>query len=315
MSHTARGILALVLSLPNDVRENVRTLSDGYPQGRRAVAKAVEELRKLGYWVTTTERDPETGLILSKVDVFEDPALTQAAPLTALPVAAEASPPLPAVPVTGQAPAGNADTSPYEAKNQEKNRENSSPTPRRKLRRRASAKEREGDPAKNETAPEELAQRAEAARILRRLETVEPRLRLDERQVQKLVPDLCRWLARGATVVEITDALATGLPTPIYSVTHLIADRLARKLPAPKRRWKTYAECGSPGCGNLLPDGRQTGTCEPCVLGAEELFTIDCTIGAVADTAHSPVPPAIPDPREHVAALKALLGTRRPAVA
>ncbi|MHB9753556.1 hypothetical protein ACYBSK_04145 [Streptomyces sp. BYX5S] len=48
ISHTARGILAYVLSLPSGAQVNVRTLSDGFPQGRLAVSKAVKELRELG---------------------------------------------------------------------------------------------------------------------------------------------------------------------------------------------------------------------------------------------------------------------------
>ncbi|MGW4996142.1 hypothetical protein ACWEP8_00615 [Streptomyces hydrogenans] len=40
LTHTARGVLALLLSLPDGVRTNVRTLADAYPQGRRAVEPA-----------------------------------------------------------------------------------------------------------------------------------------------------------------------------------------------------------------------------------------------------------------------------------
>jgi hypothetical protein len=85
ISHTARGILALVLSLPDGHKTNVRTLSDDYPQGRSAVAKAVEELRTLGYWVTRTGRDADTNQITSTIDVYELPSLA-ASPVPTRPV-------------------------------------------------------------------------------------------------------------------------------------------------------------------------------------------------------------------------------------
>ncbi|MEU3553805.1 helix-turn-helix domain-containing protein [Streptomyces fragilis] len=308
LSHTARGILALVLSLPNGIGENVRTLSDDYPQGRGAVAKAVAELRKLGYWVTSTRRDPETGLIRSSVDVYELPGLVGAA---ALPVRtpAPAASPFPSRPGTGDVATGDAGTSPCGEKEQEKDGGKPSLIPwRRRSRKpdwetgRASAAADAGVKAaaatEEEGAGEQVAsgvaaaagaaqatREAEAARILRRLEAVDPRLRLGERQVHELVPAVCRWLGRGATVAEITEALTQGLPSKLYSARRILADRLERKLPAPRRRWKSYAECGSPGCGSLLPEGQEAGICAGCAVGSVEYFAIDCATGVVTDHA------------------------------
>ncbi|WP_280871182.1 hypothetical protein [Streptomyces sp. MJP52] len=296
MSHTARGILALVLSLPDGVRENVRTLSEKYPQGRAAVAKAVGELRALGYWVTRTERDPESGLIVSGVDVFEDPVAAAGAG------AGAASVPVPTRPVTGGAAAGKAGTSPCGEKDWGKDGRKPSPAPRRKrVRERPEAAC--GGGGEGEKNEQESAREAEAARILRRLGAVDARLRLNERQVRKLVLAVCRWLGRGAGVVEVTDALTQGLPRKVYSAAHLVADRLERKLPERRRRWKTYAECGSPGCGNLLRDGQEAGICGECAVGAVELFTIDCEAGVVRGTA----PVAVPDVGARVAEVRALV--------
>ncbi|WP_151775053.1 hypothetical protein [Streptomyces abyssomicinicus] len=131
------------------------------------------------------------------------------------------------------------------------------------------------------------------------------------------MPAVCRWLVRGATVVEITDALTQGLPGKVYSVGRLLADRLERKLPAARRRWKSYAECGSPGCGGLLPDGQETGICTGCAVGGVEYFAIDCATGVVTDRATDrgadaelpggvPVPVPLPAPVLPPAALPPL---------
>lgn len=114
ISHTARGILALVLSLPSGVKENVRTLSDGYPQGRSAVAKAVKELREFGYWVTKTARDEESNQIVSTVDVYELPNL--------------ASVPVPTRPVTGRMGTRKAGTSPIGEKDSSKDGDKNPPS-------------------------------------------------------------------------------------------------------------------------------------------------------------------------------------------
>ncbi|MEU2111507.1 helix-turn-helix domain-containing protein [Streptomyces sp. NPDC019507] len=292
MSHTARGILALVLSLPNGVKENVRTLSDNYPQGRSAVAKAVKELRDLGYWVTKTTRDEETNHIVSSVDVYETPAL--------------ASSPVPTRPVTDPAATRNTGTSPYGEKDLSKDGDKNPPFP-------------PAEPVQDEAAPfgaeegegssdkQDDKQAAEAARILRRFAAIDARLKLSDRQVSRLVPAVADWLDRGATISEITDAVTAGLPAKLYSASKLIADRLDRKRPERKRQWKQYAECAD-RCGNLLPAGQDTGICAECALGTGPVaFEIDCTTGEVTDHAPAPVAPVMPDVASRAAEIRALL--------
>ncbi|WP_050511719.1 helix-turn-helix domain-containing protein [Streptomyces rimosus] len=83
LSFTARGILAHLLSLPDDAREDVRTLADRNPGvGRRGVSKAVQELEDAGYYVRRTIRDPETGLVWTETFVYDTP---QDSPLPASP--------------------------------------------------------------------------------------------------------------------------------------------------------------------------------------------------------------------------------------
>ncbi|MGV9312577.1 hypothetical protein ACWDR0_10315 [Streptomyces sp. NPDC003691] len=250
ISHTARGILALVLSLPNGVKENVRTLSDDYPQGRSAVAKAVAELRQFGYWVTKTGRDEESNQIVSSVDVYELPNL--------------ASPPVPTRPVTTPAGTTVTGTSPKGEKDSSKDGRKNPPCPPQDADTDTSprAEQREG------ISGTEDKQTAEAARVLRRLAAIDSRLKLSERHVSRLAPSAADWLDRGATVGEITDAVTQGLPPKIYSPARLIADRLERKRPERRRQWQQMHEC--PQCRGLLPVDQDAGICAGCALGTAE---------------------------------------------
>ncbi|MFJ6410727.1 helix-turn-helix domain-containing protein [Streptomyces hydrogenans] len=322
LSHTARGILALLLSLPDGVRMNVRTLADDYPQGRRAVERAVSELRLLGYWVTLTVRDERTHRIASTVDVYELP-LPASAPMPGAPV--------PTRPVTGPVDTGNAGTFPSGEKDEGKHRERKggehppfppvepepaaapapapepAPEPEAAPPAPQAAGEGHSDPTPDlaptpdlepDPAPD-LPQAAEAARVLRGLASVDARLRLSARQVARLVPSVADWLDRGATVTEILDALTQGLPRTLYSAPAVLADRLARKRPARRRRWKTYADCAD-GCGRLLPEGRDSGSCGACAGGAEP---------PVPDPGPRPQPPSGPLAPEGFAAFRAARGS------
>ncbi|WP_338696952.1 hypothetical protein V2W30_15175 [Streptomyces sp. Q6] len=244
LSHTARGILVYALSLPSGAPVNVRTLSDGFPQGRIAVAKAVKELRALGYWVTRTERDAQTRRIVSSVDVYEVPqAGSVSTPLTKAPVTAE---PVPVRVGTGEAGAffpGGTDDYEDGGKNP--------PLP-------PAAESGVAESA----APPDLA----CVRVLERIGDVDARLRLSARSVRELAPAVGMWLERGASVAEIVDAVTAGLPATVYSAARLVADRLERKRPPRKRAWRQVHEC--PECRDPLPWGQETGVCRGCRDGA-----------------------------------------------
>ncbi|MFJ4218810.1 hypothetical protein ACIP27_39635, partial [Streptomyces hydrogenans] len=157
----------------------------------------------------------------------------------------------------------------------------------------------EPDPTPDPVTAPDLPQAAEAARVLRGLVSVDARLRLSARQVARLVPSVADWLDRGATVTEILDALTQGLPRTLYSAPAVLADRLDRKRPARRRRWKTYADCAD-GCGRLLPEGRDSGSCGACAGGAEP---------SVPDPAPRPQPPSGPLAPEGFAAFRAARGS------
>ncbi|MEV1020798.1 hypothetical protein [Streptomyces sp. NPDC050264] len=246
LSHTARGILVYVLSLPSGAPVNVRTLSDGFPQGRLAVSKAVKELRELGYWVTRTEREPATRRIVSSVDVYEVPRLATSTSSAASPTPAATKP------VPGRVGTGEAGTfSPRGKTNPYDYGEKNPPYP--------PAKPAAAEPASAEAGWPEDPHADEGARILRRLAVVDPRLRLSERGVRELVPDVVVWLERGASVADVIDAVSAGLPANVYSAARLIADRLTRKRPERKRAWRRVYEC--PECRDPLPWGQEAGGC------------------------------------------------------
>ncbi|MEV5609232.1 helix-turn-helix domain-containing protein [Streptomyces sp. NPDC052225] len=250
ISHTARGILAYVLSMPNGAKINVRTLSDNFRQSRRTVSKAVEELRQFGYWVTTTHHTPTARRIHSTVDVYELPYL--------------ALQPAPVPTPTGTTPqtTGAAGT-PLRESNPSKDRGKNPPHPP------AEAVEPQGDSGDVDEPGGQQRHTAEATRILCRLASVAPRLRLTDRAVKRLAPAVADWLDRGAGVTDITDAVTAGLPAKVYSPEHLIADRLERKRPARKRQWRHIVDC--PECRDPLPFGQETGLCADCALGGASL--------------------------------------------
>ena len=279
LSFTARGILGHLLSLPNGAREDVRTLADRNPGvGRRGVSKAVQELEDAGYYARRNVRDPETGRVRTETFVYDTPQS-----------------PLPASPGTGTPAVGNAGTNPSVKTPVSKTPENPSPSPSvPKAPAPVAPVVREGD-LKDSHGPH----RTEAARILARLVSVDGRLKLSDRAVQELVPLAAQWLENGATVTDLTDAVVQGLPVKVYSASKLVADRLTRKLPAPRRAWSEFADCGT--CRNPLPAGQSSGICATCagVVPHPDLVAL------AADSAPDPTVQA------HAAGIRSALRARR----
>ncbi|MEV7419112.1 helix-turn-helix domain-containing protein [Streptomyces sp. NPDC089919] len=242
LSFTARGILCYLLSLPDGAHEDARTLADKNPGlGRRGVAKALDELVALGYYLRRTTRDPETGQVRTDTSVSDTPH-------------SHASPaPVPARPGTGEPCGGKAGRSPEGVENP--GEEPSRPEP-------------DGPPPPPVPGVAEAAPPGRAAALLAGLAAVEPRLALSAADVLALAPAADRWLARGTTEAQARTLLTAGLPAVVHSSRALLADRLSRKLPPPREsvpapaRSTALGECAR--CRDPLPRGQRTGHCATC---------------------------------------------------
>ncbi|MCC2278878.1 hypothetical protein LKL35_26120 [Streptomyces sp. ET3-23] len=238
LSFTARGILGYLLSLPDGADEDVRKLADKNPRiGRKGIRDAVDELIAKRYYFRHTYRD-DRGRVRTDTYVFDTPQ--------------DDFSPLPSIPGTGPATPGAAGRLPSVVKDLVS--KNETKTPPTSPGTDTPGHEAEGGDERT----------SEAARLLSRLGALDSRLKLSARQAAALAPLAAEWLRRGVTVAELTDAMVQGLPPRVYSAAKLVGDRLRRKMPRPRREWKTYADCASPGCGRLLPAGQDSGICDVC---------------------------------------------------
>lgn len=284
LSFTARGLLAYLLSLPDGAREDVRTLADKNPGlGRRGVAKALDELVEVGYYVRHTVRDQDSGQVRTETYLFDTPQATGAAPL-------------PAPAGSGEADGGKAGTFPKGNKNPEE-----VPTHPAATAANAEPPARRVEGATpDEPAPAPVsADTGRGAALLSRLGRVEPKLALSVADALALAPLAARWLDAGVSELEARAVLTTGLPPVVHSARALLADRLVRKLPAPRTRQDAaapaapLAECAE--CRDPLPRGQQTGICAVCAGATARVGEAAPVMETVAD---------------HVAALRSALRTR-----
>lgn len=72
LSFRARGLLAYVLSMPDNYRVSSHTLARAALEGRHAVLTALEELRAYGYATTVTRRSDD-GRITTVTVVYDTP--------------------------------------------------------------------------------------------------------------------------------------------------------------------------------------------------------------------------------------------------
>ncbi|WP_329119246.1 helix-turn-helix domain-containing protein [Streptomyces sp. NBC_01465] len=275
LSFTARGILCHLLSLPDGAREDVRTLADRYPRiGRRGVAKAMDELIDRGYYVRRTTHDPATGQVRTETHVYDTPQRPGS--------------PLPTNPGTGAAETGNPGASPEGEEDQGK--ETSLPA------RELSA---DPDPAPVQPSERTASDLARAAALLARVTGREPKLALSAAETLALAPLAVPWLDRGVSDLVARSLLTSGLPPVVFSARAVLADRLRRKLPAPRTHHDAaapappLAECAE--CRDPLPPTQTAGICTPCT-------------GATPRPA--PTPPLPASVQARVSALRATLRDR-----
>lgn len=81
-----------------------------------------------------------------------------------------------------------------------------------------------------------------------------------------LAPLAERWLAHGVSELEARSLLTDGLPRFVYSARALLADRLGRKLPAPRVRKDPAAPAAPPAECGICHDPRPSpdAPCRSC---------------------------------------------------
>ncbi|MFG2845126.1 hypothetical protein ACGF12_18435 [Kitasatospora sp. NPDC048296] len=233
LSYTARGLLADLLSRPDDWREDGRHMADTSPQGRGAIRKALKELADAGFYRVETIRLPD-GTVRTENHVYDTPWVRTPA----------ATHPAPGEPTTGC-----ADLPVVKKPDQETTLP---PLP---------ATAANPCPDQQPTAPDE--QLKEAVATLFRVIRPEPRLRLGQSEAEELAPLVAQWLQRGSTPADLAQALLHGLPTPMHSAAAVLGYRLHHKMPPPRTPGRPptarYTECKE--CRDPVP---RPGTCRAC---------------------------------------------------
>jgi hypothetical protein len=234
LSLTARGLLGLLLSQPENTAATVKELTEDVAEGQKRVTNAMKELQAHGY-VICTRMQNERGHWATSVEVFDVP---------------QSEAPKSDEPKPGRPKRRLAGINPFGEKNQEKN----PPVPQTSV-----AVEEEG---RGEEAPQQSEEIGRAAAVLGRLSDAVPSLKLSAGDVLKLAPVAAEWLARGASELQLRNELTEGLPATIKSPRALLADRLTRKMPPVPVVVEKLVEC--PECMGYLPRGQKTGICGRC---------------------------------------------------
>ncbi|MEU8927643.1 hypothetical protein AB0D10_43205 [Kitasatospora sp. NPDC048545] len=242
MTYTARGLLVDLLSRPDDWRETCRQMADSSPQGRKALAAALDELRAWGYYRVEVVRLPN-GRLRSEAHIFDRPqpgglpgatapdsGESDTADRGVLPKDLVKVPTLPVAAAPPVAENGQADA--------EGGREEAAPTPA----------PRTAEPA----APADPATLAAMSALLRVVRP-ERRLPLGAAEAAALAPLVRKWIERGGSEEQLQEALLAGLPEVVYSPSGVLRSRLERKMPAERpavpvarRRFAECAECRDP---------------------------------------------------------------------
>ncbi|MFJ7328987.1 hypothetical protein ACIQVN_22445 [Streptomyces cyaneofuscatus] len=265
LSLTARGLLGLLVSMPEVTQQTVRELTEGVTEGQKRVTSAMAELQAAGY-VVCTRVQGERGHWSTHVTVFDLPQL--GSPETGSPKPGRPKPDRPKRRLAG--------INPFGEKNQEKN----PPAPRaEELAVHGQAQDPRREAGEGEEAPqiqEDEPELDRAAALLSRLATAEASLALSAADAMKLAPMAAQWLQRGVSELQLRNELVSGLPATIKSPRALLADRLTRKMPATPVKVEPLAECGD--CGGFLPRGQRAGICSRCA-GLIPAVTAPATIG------------------------------------
>lgn len=221
LSFTARGLLGYLLSLPPAAREDIRTLAKKSVEGRKAISNALHELEAAGHYLRVTVRDPRTGLVRTRVDVYEVP-----------PEESAQSAPVPVLPGTGAWAVGRTGSNRSKDRVSKDRESKGVPPSRPEADVPAQASRPLGEREAKQPTPDLSPELVAAAGLLARIGRVEPRVQLGTTEAGQLAPLVLQWQDRGASDLTIRNVLTDGLPAEhIFSPLHFLRSRLTRKLP------------------------------------------------------------------------------------
>ncbi|MGN7135772.1 hypothetical protein [Streptomyces pseudogriseolus] len=212
LSLEAIGLAVYLLSLPDANRATVERISNMFPNGRRSVSKAMNELVDHGFVKRARVQDPESGRWVTLTSISDGP--TDHMPTVGEPTGQ---------PVGAYPKGKDAGV-------------NDLPTPEPEAEPHGSSEGSEGEG--EESAPEKKDALTErAVKTLARLGVHDIRLLLSPRECQRLAPLAAAWLADGFHEMEVIRTLTAGLPAEITSAAALVTFRLKNHqpehLPAP----------------------------------------------------------------------------------
>ncbi|MEU7148469.1 helix-turn-helix domain-containing protein [Streptomyces sp. NPDC045456] len=248
LSLTARGLLLTLLSLPDDTKVTVDTVTDGVEEGRRAVSKAFQQLEAAGYLRRSRHQNAETGLWCTETHVSDLP--------------------IDRIPTVGEPEGRTVGDSPKGEKNQEKNL---LPDPSAEdggdELAEASEEEEEAFGDKIDQAAPAGVETGRAAQVLSRLGATDRRLALSTTEVLRLAPLAAAWLAEGHSQLKITAVLTARLPERVDSAAALVSYRLKNQMPAkpkPQPEPAPVIRDHCEVCRAPFPVGRRGTVCRPC---------------------------------------------------
>ncbi|MYT31735.1 MULTISPECIES: hypothetical protein [unclassified Streptomyces] len=261
LSLVARGLLVLLLSLPDQTKVTVESVTSDVEEGRQAVAKAFRQLEAAGYLRRDRYQDPDTGRWQTETHVTDLPTDH--------------------IPTVGEPGIRTVGASPKREKNQEKNLLPNPSAAGREGSEQAEARQEEDESNSNHDPAD--AETGRAAQMLAKLCEADRRLKLSTAEVLRLAPLAVAWLAEGHSTLKIANALTTRLPEQVDSAAALISYRLKNQMPArpqpkPKPAPDTRARCEV--CRAPFPLGRRGTVCGAC---RDELDRAAAFLGAGTD--------------------------------
>ncbi|MGW0584552.1 helix-turn-helix domain-containing protein [Streptomyces sp. NPDC002920] len=252
LSLEAVGLLTRLLSLPDANGATVERITAKVPNGRRTVGNAMNELIEHGYVKRARVQDPETGRWVTLTTVTDSPG-------GHMPTVGEP---------TGQAVGG----SPKGERTPEVTTSLPEPVKQPAGCDDESKQGEEGSSFQDDTKTSGTADAVtgRAVACLKRLERIEPALKLSMRDCMRLAPLAAQWLSDGFHEMEVIKTLTRALPEPIESAVALVSYRLknhepqktAPVLPTPPIAPVQRAKC--PECEVIFPLGHPGGVCRNC---------------------------------------------------